>query len=144
MTWGSAEAAARKAQDVSGMLQDEDEGGGMDQEPRLSERAMRILEVFVDRPDVWHFGLELAEAVGLRHAGTIAPDLDRLEQLGWILSGWEDADQAAAEGCRPRRCYRLSDEGRRSGGRAALARWRRDALRQRGWSARPGEVYAGR
>jgi hypothetical protein len=116
----------------------------MEQGPRLSERTMRILEVFVDQPDVWHFGRELAAAVGLRHAGTIAPDLDRLERLGWIISRWEDADVAAAEQRHPRRCYRLSDEGRRSGGRAALARWRRDALRQRGWSARPGEVYAGR
>jgi PadR family transcriptional regulator, regulatory protein PadR len=115
----------------------------MEQGPRLSERTVRILEVFVDQPDVWHFGPELAEAAGLKD-GTIYPNLVRLETLGWIIGGWEDAEEAAADGRRPRRCFRLSEEGRRSGGRAALARWRRDqALRQRGWSARPGEVYAG-
>jgi PadR family transcriptional regulator, regulatory protein PadR len=105
---------------------------GMEQGPRLSERTVRILEVFVDQPDVWHFGLELAEAVGLKQ-GTIYPNLARLETLGWILRGWEDAEQAAAEGRRPRACFRLTDEGRRSGGRA-VARWRRDqAPGQRGW-----------
>jgi hypothetical protein len=54
---------------------------GMEQGPRLSERTVRILEVFVDQPDVWHFGLELAEAVGLKQ-GTIYPNLARLETLG--------------------------------------------------------------
>jgi PadR family transcriptional regulator PadR len=84
--------------------------------PRMTLQTRLVLKVFADAPGDDHYGLEIARAAGLP-SGTIYPLLARLETAGWLASGWEDIDPAAA-GRRRRRYYRLTGEGEK---RAAQA-----------------------
>jgi PadR family transcriptional regulator, regulatory protein PadR len=69
-----------------------------------------VLEVLLADPLAEHYGLEICRVVGLP-SGTIYPLLARLEEAGWLRSGWEDMATAAAEKRRPRRYYRLTSDG---------------------------------
>jgi PadR family transcriptional regulator PadR len=68
-----------------------------------------VLQVFANAPNDGHYGLEICRAIGLP-GGTIYPLLARLEEAGWLTSGWEDIDPVK-EGRRPRRYYRLTSDG---------------------------------
>ncbi len=57
-------------------------------------------------------GFEILDVTGLR-AGTVYPILRRLEENGLVVSSWEDAAAARAEGRPARRNYRLTGEGLR-------------------------------
>ena len=63
----------------------------------------------VATPYAEHYGLEVARTAQLK-SGTLYPILARLEQYGWIVGIWEAIDPKK-EGRRPRRFYRLTDEG---------------------------------
>jgi PadR family transcriptional regulator, regulatory protein PadR len=69
-----------------------------------------VLELLLQDPLAEHYGLEIGDALGLP-SGTIYPLLARLEEAGWLRSGWEDLATAAAEKRRPRRYYRLTSDG---------------------------------
>ena len=68
------------------------------------------------------FGFDIMAATGLT-SGTVYPALDRLEQLGFLRSHWEDEADAHAEGRPARRYFRLTAPGARAL-EAALERFR--------------------
>lgn len=78
--------------------------------PRKTMQVRAVLQVLLKDPLAEHYGLELCQAVGLP-SGTIYPLLARLEEAGWLTSGWEDLNVATAEKRRPRRYYRLTSDG---------------------------------
>ena len=58
----------------------------------------------------YRYGFEIMEVCGLP-SGTVYPALRRLEKAGWLLSRWEDAEEAHAEGRPRRRTYALTPDG---------------------------------
>ena len=58
----------------------------------------------------YRYGFEVMEACALP-SGTVYPALRRLEKAGWLLSRWEDAEEAHAEGRPRRRTYELTAAG---------------------------------
>jgi PadR family transcriptional regulator, regulatory protein PadR len=68
------------------------------------------------------FGFDIMAATGLT-SGTVYPALDRLEQLGFLRSHWEDDSVAHDEGRPARRYFRLTAAGAKAL-QAALERFR--------------------
>ena len=68
------------------------------------------------------FGFDIMQMTGLT-SGTVYPALDRLENVGYLKSSWEDAATAHAEGRPARRYFTLTATGTKAL-RAALARYR--------------------
>ena len=56
------------------------------------------------------FGFDIMAVTGLT-SGTVYPTLDRLEQLRYVRSSWEDEAAAHAEGRPARRYFRLTPAG---------------------------------
>jgi PadR family transcriptional regulator, regulatory protein PadR len=56
------------------------------------------------------FGFDIIEATGLT-SGTVYPTLDRLEQLAFLKSRWEDETAAHREGRPARRYFYLTAAG---------------------------------
>lgn len=93
-----------------------------------------LLEAAVSGTALW--GLRICEETALG-SGTVYPILDRLVQIGWIESSWEDEQPSG----RPRRrYYRITDAGQQEYA-AALAD--RDARWRRQWSARRPSAAGG-
>jgi DNA-binding PadR family transcriptional regulator len=104
--------------------------------PRMSPQTLAMLNVLLDQPADWKYGLELIEALGIK-GGTVYPTLARLERFGWLESRREQADPS--EVGRPRRKhYRLTGEGQRQA-ESALERWR-SLLGEAGALPRPQEA----
>jgi DNA-binding PadR family transcriptional regulator len=57
------------------------------------------------------YGFDVMDRCGLP-SGTVYPALRRLERAGLLVSGWEDAGRARAEGRPRRRTYELTGAGR--------------------------------
>jgi PadR family transcriptional regulator PadR len=76
--------------------------------PRFTDATLDVLEVLLSEDDEL-YGLKIAKAIA-RPTGSVFPILARLEQLGWLVSEWEDTEPTA-RGPR-RRFYRLSPDGR--------------------------------
>jgi PadR family transcriptional regulator len=90
--------------------------------PRLTPQSLALLNVLLQNPADWKYGLELIEALGIK-GGTVYPTLARFERFGWLESRAEEADPAKVK--RPRRrLYRLTGEGQLQA-QIALERWRR-------------------
>lgn len=77
--------------------------------PRVTMQILALVVPMLDDPTRPWYGLELAEASGLR-SGTIYPALARLEGAGWLTSHWEDVDPKQA-GRPRRRLYELTNQG---------------------------------
>jgi len=76
---------------------------------RMTRTTQAVVRVLLEDPAARRFGLEIGAVTGLP-SGTIHPILARLENLGWVQSGWEDADPGGKD--RPRRrYYRVSEDG---------------------------------
>lgn len=89
--------------------------------PRMSPQTLALLNVMLEEPTEWKYGLELIETLGIK-GGTVYPTLARLERFGWLESKREEAEPS--EVGRPRRRhYRLTGEGQRQA-ESALDRWR--------------------
>jgi DNA-binding PadR family transcriptional regulator len=58
----------------------------------------------------YRFGFDIVDATGLT-AGSVYPALDRLEDLGFLRSSWEEAGAAQAEGRPARRYFQLTADG---------------------------------
>ncbi|MEO6791548.1 MAG: helix-turn-helix transcriptional regulator [Ornithinibacter sp.] len=71
-------------------------------ELRMTAPTRSVLEVFLHDPDAPRYGLEIG-ALAVLPSGTVHPILARLEGLGWLSSGWEDADPTVVG--RPRRRF---------------------------------------
>jgi DNA-binding PadR family transcriptional regulator len=59
------------------------------------------------------YGFDIIEDTGLT-SGTIYPALDRLEELGFATSKWEDARIAQDEKRPPRRYFRITPPGQKA------------------------------
>lgn len=81
-----------------------------DQKPgvRATRATVEVLRVLLGQPSDELYGRQVCMATGYP-TGTVSPLLDRLAQLGWLASRWE---QPADSGGRPpRRYYTLTDAG---------------------------------
>lgn len=58
----------------------------------------------------FRFGFDIVDATGLT-AGSVYPALDRLEDLGYLQSAWEQAGTAQMEGRPARRYFHLTADG---------------------------------
>jgi PadR family transcriptional regulator PadR len=76
---------------------------------QLSDKAKAVLEQFVEEPEREWFGLELLREIGVP-SGSLYPILHRLEERGFLEARWEPIEEAAPEGRRPRRLYRLNPD----------------------------------
>ncbi|ATE56348.1 MULTISPECIES: PadR family transcriptional regulator [Actinosynnema] len=79
----------------------------MGRKPRATNATLDVLEALLE-PDQELYGLKIAKMID-RPTGSVFPILARLEDLGWVVSEWEQADPVS-RGPR-RRFYRLSPEG---------------------------------
>jgi DNA-binding PadR family transcriptional regulator len=59
------------------------------------------------------FGFDVMEATGLT-SGTVYPALDRLEDLGYVRSRWEDEATARREARPARRYFEITKRGSRA------------------------------
>ena len=85
-------------------------------EPRLSHQTLRILRLFLEKPNNALAGSDVSKETGIL-SGTMYPVLARLEQARWLKSDWEKLDPSEAG--RPRkRLYRLTGLGYRKAGEA--------------------------
>lgn len=78
-------------------------------EPRISLQAMRVLNAFLADPNTELAGADIARLSSLA-SGTLYPILLRFESAGWLKSRWEDLDPARA-GRPRRRLYRFTPTG---------------------------------
>jgi PadR family transcriptional regulator PadR len=80
-----------------------------EKDPRLSHAALKVLRVFLSRPQEQVSGSDILKLTGML-SGTVYPILLRLERANWLDSEWEQLDPSEAG--RPRkRLYRLSANG---------------------------------
>ncbi|GAA1380843.1 PadR family transcriptional regulator [Catellatospora chokoriensis] len=101
-------------------------------DPRMTLQTQLVLKAFTSDPTQQRYGLEICDLVGLA-SGTVYPILARLEQAGWLESGWEDG-ASVTDGRPRRRFYSLSADGAEQA-RDALARSHRSGRPQRaGWN----------
>jgi DNA-binding PadR family transcriptional regulator len=95
---------------------------------RLSDETAAVLTLFLSDPDRPRYGREVVAETKLK-SGSLYPILRRLEAHRVLESEWENPDAAFAEGRRPRRMYRLREEGTLAEG--LLSEWRRARPRSR-------------
>ena len=74
---------------------------------KMTAPLERVLRAFLDDPAAPRYGYDLMKAASLP-SGTLYPMLARLEGQSLVVSAWETPSQ---DGERPRRYYRLTDEG---------------------------------
>lgn len=72
-----------------------------------SKQAAELFQVLLKAPDAWRHGYALMRETGLA-SGSLYPLLMRLADEGFLDSEWE----AASDGGRPRKLYRLTASGR--------------------------------
>jgi DNA-binding PadR family transcriptional regulator len=82
-------------------------GGSVRKPPALRFGAVAILHAVASGS---RFGFDVMATTGLT-SGTVYPALDRLEDLGYLTSEWEDAGIAHREGRPPRRYFTLTRPG---------------------------------
>jgi DNA-binding PadR family transcriptional regulator len=75
--------------------------------PRLGFGTIALLRALDEGPG---FGFDLMDATGLT-SGTVYPALDRLEDLGFVRSHWEDEAVAHGEGRPARRYFVITRRG---------------------------------
>lgn len=108
----------------------------------MTIQTLQVLKLLRDAPPEGCYGLEISKGAGLP-TGSIYPILARLEQAGWLVSAWEDIDEAA-EGRRRRRYYRLTTAGAERA-RVAIEEAQRSLTSAPGFAPgllRPGEAPA--
>ena len=76
---------------------------------QMTVQTQAVLRVLLDDPLGEHYGLEIAQAAGLR-SGSLYPILARLEREGWATSDWEQVNQRQV-GRPRRRYYTLTPDG---------------------------------
>jgi PadR family transcriptional regulator PadR len=89
-----------------------------DQDIRLSQSTLKVLRLFLEKPQQGHSGAEISKMTGIG-AGTLYPMLARLEGAGWATSEWEMTNPT--ETGRPRRrFYKLTAVGQRRANAALM------------------------
>jgi PadR family transcriptional regulator, regulatory protein PadR len=110
----------------------------MAQAPRMTLQTQLVLRAMLAEPTAEHYGLQLCDETGLP-SGTIYPIVARLEQLGWVVSNWEDPAEHIAKGRPRRRYYLLTPDGAEQA-RDALARAYRPRKQPRFGVSVPGQA----
>jgi PadR family transcriptional regulator PadR len=76
---------------------------------QMTLQTLQVLDALLDHGD--RYGYELCKETGLT-SGTVYPILHRLEQEGWVTSGWVlPVDDGFGSYERSRRYYRLTEVG---------------------------------
>jgi PadR family transcriptional regulator PadR len=75
---------------------------------RFTVQVARAVRALLEDPAGEHYGFEIAKATGLK-SGTLYPIMARLEEAGWVTSGWELPTDVSS-GRPRRRYYRLSPD----------------------------------
>ncbi len=75
----------------------------------LSLKAVKVLMVFANDSGKDLYGGEIMDIANIS-SGTLYPILINFEKRGWLESDWENIDPEVA-GRRPRRYYKLTEEG---------------------------------
>ena len=80
----------------------------------MKARAVALVPAIILRAlrDGHHYGFDIMQATGLP-SGTIYPALRRLEKSGLIRSDY-DSTAAGESGGPPRKCFRVTAEGKRA------------------------------
>jgi len=100
--------------------------------PQLTPQTIKVLEVLLVDPAVPRYGLDIAQAAGLK-TGTVHPILARLRDAGLLESFW-DADESSTG---PRRRYYRFSGGAAETIRLAIAEQRRKAATDTARKLRP-------
>jgi DNA-binding PadR family transcriptional regulator len=79
----------------------------MPRRPNTSRQTRVLLASFLDRPQAWRHGYDLAKETGLK-SGTLYPLLMRLSEQGLMESRWQEPERP---GLPPRHEYRLTPPG---------------------------------
>lgn len=80
----------------------------MSRSRRPSPQSLIVLDILAGQPEVWLYGLQIAEASGLK-SGSLYPILIRLAERGWLESRWLEPEK---QGRPPRHAYRITGAGR--------------------------------
>ena len=97
---------------------------------RMTAQTIAILEFFLAEPERQRYGLEIADAVGLK-SGVLYPALHRLYEAGWLER--EDEQVDPHEVGRPsRKLYRLTPLGQTCA-LARIDRYRKSARYKSLW-----------
>ena len=75
---------------------------------RPSRQTLEVLQALADAGADWMYGLQLADATGLK-SGTLYPILVRLDERGVLESKWVESE---SRGAPPRHAYRINAAGR--------------------------------
>lgn len=75
---------------------------------RPSEQTLLVLDALAASPDDWLYGLQLAEATGLK-SGSLYPILIRLNERTLVESRWLEPERP---GRPPRHAYRITAAGK--------------------------------
>lgn len=81
----------------------------MDKDIRLTAQGLKMLKLFIEKPQENLSGAEISRATRIR-SGTLYPLLARFESAGWLTSEWEAIDPKE-EGRPRRRLYKLTALG---------------------------------
>jgi DNA-binding PadR family transcriptional regulator len=76
-------------------------------QPRITGPLVKVLDKLLDHPRESFYGYDLSKSTGIK-SGTLYPLLVRLEEAGWLESGWEESQ---VEGRPRRRFYKLTTDG---------------------------------
>lgn len=79
--------------------------------PKLTPETLKVLNAFLEDPELERYGYELMKATGLK-SGTLYPILLRLEDAGWIESDWA-ATEESDTGRPRRRYYQITSSGQK-------------------------------
>jgi DNA-binding PadR family transcriptional regulator len=79
----------------------------MSRSRRSSNQTIALLRILVHQPGTWRYGYDLSKETGLK-SGSLYPILMRLEDRGFLESGWRDSPEP---GRPPRHTYRLTKSG---------------------------------
>lgn len=74
---------------------------------RSSSQTVALLRVLLQQPGRWRYGYDLSRETGLK-SGSLYPILMRLDDRGFLESGWRDSPEP---GRPPRHTYRLTKAG---------------------------------
>jgi PadR family transcriptional regulator, regulatory protein PadR len=74
---------------------------------KSSKQTISLLRVFLEQPGKWRYGYDLSKETGLK-SGSLYPILMRLDDRGFLESGWRDSPEP---GRPPRHTYRLTKSG---------------------------------
>src|SRR4051812_20051984 len=103
----------------------------MTEKIRMSGPTLKLLKLLIERPKEGQSGAGISKVTKIG-SGTLYPLLQRLENVGWLDSEWEDVEPSEA-GRPRRRFYKLTRKGQ-AGAAKALAELQTNAPGVLAWN----------